>query len=622
MPSPKGKAKETREALTRNDWIAIAERIVSMKELRKSRRRHRELQWDEIDRQIDMVPIPREKTDGDGLDWLPEMELPLQFNTLEVLAADSRSLIFPRDTSWYKVSAQISEEYAARFDRDDRRKQFVEAIPTLGREGGTPELDRKVANALVKTAIDHYHRLYDFRGSIDQLIIEAIKYGTFVGRVREVSLTQFSHEARSVSTKQIIGPAVIPCSIKNTYLDDTTSAVMHEGVMTTPSIIRSTFHNLEDILRSAKIGGASRGWMLSRVRNLEPKSEQDVHAGQVELLEYEGDFIHATSRSRILLPNVLMTVAVAGQQAEVVRFRTNEMASRSYVSGAYMRHNVDSPYGTSPLMQGQPIQEGATASFTNLMVGGALNALPPIVYDKFDPALRATGGPAIHPGAKIGAEAVDRIAALKLSSPADLLNVYLALLKQFEDTTGVNDPRRGAQARSHTSATGSQIEATKGLARTEDFVTGMEDGAITTMLYLEYDIIKRVMTKQQSVSVGAAGIEGFVNMSAADLPDEVVFKVHGSAGIVEKQEKRQNFIQAIQMIFQIQQLATQFGISLNMDIDAMAQEVGEQFGVQNISKFISPADGVPESPAGGPPVQGSAGGGAGAAPPQLAQSVG
>ena len=620
MPLPKGKAKEDRDALSRTDWVRIAERIVAMKELRKGRRADKERQWKEIDRQIDMTPLKRVFSDDKNdtsLNWLPTMELPLQFNALEVLAADSRSLLFPRDTSWYEVSAQISEAYAERFDRD-RFKEFVEPIPSLERDGGVPELDRKVANVLVKTAINHFHRIYDFRGNIDQLLTEAIKYGTFVARVREVSLTQFSHEARSVSAKQIIGPAVIPCSIKNTYLDDTTSAVMHEGIMTTPSVIRETFHGLEDILRSAKIGGKERGWMFGRVKLLEAAADKDERAGQVELLEYEGDFIHATSRSRIRLPNVLITVAVAGKQAEVVRFRANKMATRSYVTGVYMRDRVDSAYGTSPLMQGQPIQEAATDSLSNLMAGAALNALPPVIYDKFDASLKATGGPTLYPGAQIAAEAVDRIAPLKISDPAALLNVYLALLKQYEDTTGVNDPRRGAQARSHTSATGVQIEATKGLARTEDFITGLEDGPMTTMLYLEYDIIKRVMTKQQSVSVGEAGIEGFVNMSAADLPDEVVFKVHGSAGVLERQEKRQNFIQAIQMIFQIQQLATQFGISLNMDIDAMAQEVGEQFGVQNISKFISPADGVPESPAGGPPVQGSAGGGSGVAPAQLA----
>ena len=41
-------------------------------------------------------------------------------------------------------------------------------------------------------------------------------------------------------------------------------------------------------------------------------------------------------------------------------------------------------------------------------------------------------------------------------------------------------------------------------------------------------------------------------MSTADLPDEVVFKVHGSAGVLEKQEKRQNFLQFFQMIMQMQ----------------------------------------------------------------------
>ncbi len=62
------------------------------------------------------------------------------------------------------------------------------------------------------------------------LVAEAVKYGTAVTRVKPVKLSKFAHEFRGIPRDSLIGPALVPTSIKNVYLDDYEHSVMHEGV--------------------------------------------------------------------------------------------------------------------------------------------------------------------------------------------------------------------------------------------------------------------------------------------------------------------------------------------------------------------------------------------------------
>jgi hypothetical protein len=198
-----------------------------------------------------------------------------------------------------------------------------------------------------------------------------------------------------------------------------------------------------------------------------------------------------------------------------------------------------------------------------------------------------------------------------------LLNSYLALLKQYEDLTGANDPRRGAPIKSHTTRGGAELEASRGIARTDDFVTATEQGPLTSILHMEYEIIKSVMSKPQPVSVGTGGIEGWIKVSKQDLADNVNFLVEGSSGTINQRERAENFLAATNFAMQVAQLAAQFGIPVPLKFEEMITEAYNQAGVQNAAQFIGNPEGIPGPAQGGPQVAGANGGVQPAAAPAL-----
>ena len=256
-----------------------------------------------------------------------------------------------------------------------------------------------------------------------------------------------------------------------------------------------------------------------------------------------------------------------------------------------------------------PLQEGATEVFNSLLGVAQLNGQPPLAYDRNDANLAAGGGPRIFPGAQLPTDSPNAIEALQIGDLNGLLNAYLALLKQHEDVTGVNDARRGQSVKSHTTATAADIEANQGLSRTDDFVSSQEQGPLTTMLYMEYAIIKTMMKSPQPVAVETGGIEGFIKVAASDLADTVQFTVQGSAGVANERERARNFLAASQFAVTMQQAALQQQIQIPINFQEIIVEVFNRAGVQNAGRFIGGSADVPAGPESGPNVQGSGNGG-------------
>jgi hypothetical protein len=534
----------------------------------------------------------------------------MPFNSLEVIGADTRRLKFPRGTEWFSVLPEISDKYIKRWEEQRENKPLLsgagfsfEEDSEFKRLAQQVDLDQETANTIVKASMDHYHRLYDFRSQMDLFDAEMIKYGTGVVRVRPLRTTRSFMDFRGNKLDGIEGPAVIPCSIKNTYLDDTPPAVLHEGMMIAPLVLRSSMQRLDSLLLAAKMGGKDRGWIAKEIVNLKPLNRGRL----VNVVEGEGDFVIPKSRGSIYLPNFLITIAIGQGDVSVVRMRENPTPFRSYVPGHYMRDDPTSPYGVSPLMKGQPIQEAATEVFNDLLAAARLNADPVIVYDRFDQNFAADGGPEIYPGAKIPSDSPNSVEDLKIGDVAALTNAYLALKQQYEDLTGVNDARRGAPVKSHTTTGGIELEASRGIARTDDFVTAVEQGPLRTILYMEYEIIKQVMRKSQPISVGAGGIEGWVNLTAKDLPDNVVFHVHGSAGVLNERERATNFLNASNFVVQLAANAQALGKQLDVNLEEIASEAYKLSGIQNAARFIGTGQTDVAAPAGGPGLPGADG---------------
>lgn len=590
---------DSNKAFTANEWKAIAEWICNEKHRRAEAPRRKELVniWNEIDRQVAMKPLARiiEQGSGTNSDWLPDTELPLQHTALEVNCADARRLKFPRGQEWFSVSANMSDEYMQRFEKN--REKF----PMIGGEPVPMKLDQETANTLVKVVVDHYHRLYDLRAMVDLFDVECVKYGTGVMRVKEVRMDKFFNDFRGTIVQDVRGPAIVPCSIRNVYLDDTPFAVMHEGITMSPGHIRCTYKHYKDVQNAIMKGGKERGWRVSVVKLLEPEKGKDEKDNQLEVIEFEGDLVvpHPNRKDPIFLPSCCVTVAAGRNQRQVIRFQPNSYPFSSYIVGYWMRDDLNSPYGTGPLMKGQPLHEAAVECLNMTMTGGALAARPPCWYDRHDPQLTGAGGPRIFPGAVSPTDSPDAVEFMPSPDVAKLMAVYQGLLKQYEDLTGVNDPRRGGGMRSHTTATASEAEQARSIARVEDFVTGQEQGAMTTLLYREYEIIKRVLTKATDIQVDAGGIEGWVKVRASDLADDVAFRVNGSMGVLDEKQKFENFMQGTNASLQLIGLALQLGIQVPIDFNAMIMETYKRAGVNNAGTFIgATASGTTSLPAG------------------------
>lgn len=592
---------------TAKDWKTAAEYVAQEFERRKgaSIRTDRERIWKEVDRQIAMNPAAREIASGTAKDWMPNLELPLQAEALEILTADARRLKFPKTTDWFRVHSNLSDEYLDRFQL--RR----ETHPLIGGTATPTKLDQETADILVKAAMDRNHQAFNFRQQIDACDIEAFKYGTYGARVREVTLPKFTADFRGIKGANVRGPVVVPVSIKNTYLDDATQAVLHEGLAVAPAHIFDRYQKLDDLLLSAQQGGTDKGWLLPNIKKLEPMGNQEhkdktVTKGHVHLLEMEGDIIFTRSQKNIFLPNVVLTVAVGGGGPTVVRFQENTQNFRSYSGGTYQRDDLNSPYGTSPLMKGQPIQEAATDALNRMMAVAAMNGEPPISWDATDTQLRSAGGPRIFPGAQWPTDDLNSIKEHKIGDLNEMVNLYLALLKQYEDMTGVTAPRRGAQTKSHTTAFAADVESSRGLVRTDDFVVLQEEGFLTSIIYKEYEILKKVMGLQ-AVHVGSGGIDGYVNLSRQDLPDEVKFVVEGSSGPLTKREQAQALIQSAQLAASLSEMSAAVGGPIVNFAEVMKVIFEQGANVPNGERFITSPQGVPGQTDGVGGVPGAAG---------------
>lgn len=584
MPTVKKQRK-----FLKSDWDAAAHFIAEEKERRAQdpRRKAAERQWAEVDRQVAMIPKGIHRPAGQNQDpadaWLPDVELPLQASALEVIAADARRLKFPESSDWYRPHSDVTEALEARLN------------PTLA---GEPEqrdqsIDQETADILVRAVMDHYHHMFKFRNQIEFLDAEAIKYGTYACRISKILLPQFGP-----GKSNVFGPAVIPISIKDLYLDDSPQQVMQEGIAIAPAPIRAYLQKLSDAQHAAKTGGASRGWIEKNLKGLEPFGEGEKK-DHIELLEWGGDLVFPRKTTEnILLPNVTVTVAVGNNGPRVVRFRENPTTFRQYVFGTYMNEG-NSLYGTSPLMKGQPIQEAATEILNRLIAVGILSAEPPISWDPDDSRLTGTGGPAIFPSAQWPYGGVDPIQVHKIGDLAELLQTYIALLQQYEDLTGVNAPRRGAQAKSHTTAFAAGIESEKGLIRTADFVRSQELGPITDILGLEYRIARETIKG----TVFVKELNRFVKIEKADLPENVVFEILGSAGPASVQEQNQNMVVAFQLAAQLSGPSIQLG-GETLNFGAAMKEILKNAGISNPERFVTQAPTPPPQVQGG---QGAAG---------------
>jgi len=339
-----------RDKFTEEDWPLVADHILDEYHRRKTDRAPRERVWRDIDRQVRMEPDLAYKTMPDGTPdtsraWMPEVELPLQAQTNEVLVADANQLLFPSAGPWFAAHAAMTDEYLARAD--------FQAMIAGDENEVLSKLNQDNADKLAEGYLNHFHKQYDFRGTIDKINSESFKYGVGVGRGRLATKQVFMSTSSGVVKRETQIPILVPRSIWNTYLDDRESAVQNEGYLFGPSVIVCEPKLFADVQIAAERGSNNPnrqdgGWMPGSIRG------RDINK-QVEVIEFEGDLIVPKSTGAIIARNCIVSV-LSGTEGgngrafrQVIRFRWMKMPMNSYLFFPYHEEDQRSAYPTSPL---------------------------------------------------------------------------------------------------------------------------------------------------------------------------------------------------------------------------------------------------------------------------------
>lgn len=560
----------------RRDFRAIAEYVHEEKSRRKGNRKHSEAVWKEIDRQLDMRPDVSHKSGPTGATdprkaWLPEVELPLQAEALETLTADTRGMLFPDSGPWFESRAAMTDEYLERADLSSVITGDENDIPSL--------MTQDNADKLVAGVVDHWHAQYDFRGHVDLINAEAFSYGVGVGRARVVHRRVLAETANGLKVQDVRVPALVPLSIKNTYLDDRRHIVMHEGFETAPLTIMSRKMVFADFKEMVSSGSADGGWITSEIKDLEPDDR-----GMIELLEAEGDFIvPRKTTDDVQLPGANVWVACGANDIALVRL-TFPKHPRTVIEFPYHRERTGTPYATSPLIKGYPLQRAAVEALTYLIEAGALNALPPVSYDRSDTHFAAMGGPVMEPGAMWGTLGV--VQPHLVGDPRSLLALYQHFLLQYADAVGIHRARLGAQTVSHTTAFAKNAELQRGAVRTVDYVRASLQGPLTQWLNLAWSMGLQAMGRRE-MTLYVEPYRGHVTLTRTLLPDLVSFKAHGSGGPAEEQAKRAERMAALGEAIQIDNLRLARGEQPLLNLEAMIEERLRQGGWVDIDPFIN-----------------------------------
>jgi len=571
----------TKRRIKEEDFDHIAEYVKDQFERRKKNRVDLDRQITEIDRQVAMRPKNDHKTFEDGTvdprrAWLPEIELPLQAEALETLTSDSRAMEFPDSGPWYAAHSETSDEYLERADLSGIIAGEENDIPSI--------ITQDSADKLVMGFLNHFHRQYDFFGNVDVINAEALSYGAGVARVKRTQKTVFLNTARGVVREDMKFPVLIPRSIKTTYLDDRKHILMHEGFTVGPLTIFCDMRALSDVQKQARKGSTdpnteTGGWRPKILGKLDPDDK-----GNIQLLEAEGDFIiPRKTNGAISLPGTIVTVAVGNNAVKVVRLRFRQDPFNSVLEFHYNKENVGTPYGSSPLRKGLPLQAMAVESLMRVVEASAINSQPPIGYDRSDMWFAQSGGPNWEPSAQW--PTLGEIVVHRGGDPAALFVVYQGFLKQYADAVGIQQGRLGAQTVSHTTAFAKNAELQRGQVRTVDYVRSTLKGPLTQFLDMEYKMAKGFKGKQ---SFWIESYRGFVEIEDKHLPDKVVFEAHGAGEPQEQQLIRERKLASLREAFQIDQINIQLGGQPILSFNSTIEQTLLEGGWPDIDPLLNP----------------------------------
>lgn len=618
--------KVTEEKFEVKDFGKIADLVADTWADRRQceARRSEEKIWKEIDRQIDMEPDVSFKTidgrSGSRIDpdkaWMPEIELPLQAQTLEVLTSDARRFMFSGGEAWFKACPELTDEMLAR----------AATIPLIAGDatGLTSQINQSNMQHLITSYLMHFQRQYDFMGNIDAINAEAFKYGVGIARTRPVMKRVVSRTAKGNMIKDKFIPVTFPVSIKKTYLDVSPNILANEGIMIGNAVVSEKAMSLTDMILAANKGKTgdpdtlNGGWMPAQLEGLYAYEGDNV----IKVLEYEGDMVLQLDSRIEFFPGavVLVVIGRSGNKSNspvehrVVRFRNRGTRLCSYSEFHYNSEHLNRAYSSSPLKKGYPVQKAATEAFSRMMQAAILNTEPVCVYDSADAYLAASGGPAIFPGSSVPTSDIGSLKFEKIGDPVALMDTFGRLLQLYADMTGVNQSRLGEQTKSHTTAYAKEAELQRGTVRTLDYTDSQLVSSMTRVLDTQYELAREIGGDE---SIYIDEYQTFVRMGKELLPENVEFQVTGSNAPNDDKAAEVAKNNAILTAVNLDPVKVQLG-GQPMDIEKIQKELLRTAGIVNAEEYFNAGTkGAPGIPPAAPGATGTTEGISNAAPASI-----
>jgi hypothetical protein len=504
------------------------------------------------------------------LAWMAETELPNQAETLEISSADARRLMLPKGVDWFAAHAALTDDYLEKADYQSMIAGDKNNVPS--------KITQDNADKLVQGLLTHWHNQYDFKGNVDLINAEAFKYSMGVGRVRYAEKRVFAHTDKGVKLVTHKIPILVPRSIKNTYLDDTWHSLGNEGHIVAPGQIFECTLLAKDIMMASKAGSSdvndmNGGWIKNALKGFDEDEE-------VEVLEWEGDMVvgRKSTGALYLSNSIISVVRGKGKQSTmrtVYRIRKNSMPWTSYLLFPYHQEHIDSPYATSPLMKGRPLQIVATQALNRIAELGALQIQPPVSQDE-----DSDEDTDIYPGCRLGESAKVH----EIGNPSAMLAFYTAMINQYADVTGTTGARLGQQTNSHTTAFAKDAELARGQIRINDYSNSSLEGPLERFLHMEYHVGRQNMGSELFF-IRPYG--GFVKVKKSLLPDHVEFEAYGAGQPADENAKTQKRMQALQMAINIDQMLVATGQPPKLDLNSVIEQVLGEGGWTDLDALMS-----------------------------------
>ena len=542
--------KKRKITLSGKDGENVANFIKRTLEKRKGspHRKQAERMWKEVDRQVAMESMTRQKKNpqSPSTDWRSAIELGELSRASEVLSADIRRMAFPQNRSWFDPHIKID--------------------PSEVEESGvTLEEVQEVSDGGLRALMAQQHLDFNFKGRQDLSIKEALHHGGYVAEVDDISMLGCTPDG---TVKDINAPVWVPHSMWNCYPDDAPS-VTAGTLFYTGSMIVCSFMS-----HNAITNVSTKGWIKDAISKLEDPKDKDH-----EITWYHGDItIPRTKGGDIYLPNV----KTACVKDKLVYYAPNDLPHSRIIYNGYERLDVRNPYYISPLMKMSPTQKIASTLANKLIDSVDMKVEPPVVYDGNDPDLVMNGGISMEPGSQTSSKNLANFKTIDIGDPGAVLTAVQFNIAELQKGTSVDSIRSGMS--SSTEQTATEVERTRqgGQIRTIDFLDKHELQGLRPFLYLQHESNKRNLETYQFYSQEINSPD-FVVIKREDLPDTVHFDVVGSKGMIEEQQRQQATMSVTNFMYSI-------GAGNKINIDKLAKEMYQDAGNKNPERFLNVTD--------------------------------